>query len=322
MAVHNIEICDDIIAFDDMRTASTSDDPVLFVGSINLSLNPNSTSGYTTKFKYDIYDFDSGRTYIENINYKYTGITLNYEHIISGDSDDIVDDCYTFVSDYFTTNSVCYLINTGTCWKDEGLTTNLIFLWDLEETSGLVAYDSHNSNNGTIGTDVTLDEIGFFDRGFLFGSDGNNIKIVDVGSETFSISLWYYFETNSNSTYDRLFGHSGYRIDLAMNSFGEIKIYDGTWRPTSLTAIINSWNHIVVTKNTTGYVVYLNYDDTFNYTITRTISSTDDLFLGSNFDSSQGCVGIYDQIALWNSYLSSSLVKILYSDGYGVRYFG
>ena len=82
------------------------------------------------------------------------------------------------------------------------ITVDLVFpssplaVWEFEETSGTVAFDTVGTNNGTIAGGVTLNQTGKIDKAFLF--DGVDDKVtmaapsfVNSGmTQDFSVSIW------------------------------------------------------------------------------------------------------------------------------------
>lgn len=74
-----------------------------------------------------------------------------------------------------------------------GLKNGLVSCWEMDETSGTIAYDSHGSNHGSIGNQTVINQAGKCGQCFNFGEDVD--ACVDAGdcivtSGNFTISCW------------------------------------------------------------------------------------------------------------------------------------
>lgn len=113
MATQGIYINTPIIANDYLRTASTVNTPFLQINSLTLGFDTiTGTTNYDVSFRYSIYDSITGRTSLDSINYIYTGITTSFDYVITGDSDTIIQDAYSVITDYFDSAGISYTLVT------------------------------------------------------------------------------------------------------------------------------------------------------------------------------------------------------------------
>ncbi len=211
-------------------------------------------------------------------------------------------------------------------WSHAGVTVEsnllkegLISCWEFDETSGSTAYDAHGTNDGTI-TNCTLNQTGLIGTSFYFNGK-SDVRIADVGYEEFSLSIWYYhYSDNLNPPYARIMGMTNFRFEVAVDDAGIIKIYDGGWKTTTSAVIEDSWNHIVVAKDVSGYEIYLNNVNIYQRTVTRTISSTEDLIIGDKHSGSEGVKGKLDQAVYYNKKIDTDIISSLYNSGNGKAY--
>jgi len=61
--------------------------------------------------------------------------------------------------------------------------SDLISVWEYNETSGNVVYDSHGSNDG-ISYNVLVNQTGLLDKSYLYDSGSYGLGYVDIGVET------------------------------------------------------------------------------------------------------------------------------------------
>ncbi len=111
MIIEGINICDTITAYDFLKSTSTVNEPFLIITKVNFVIvdSGSTTSKYDVSFNYSIYDGEIARRVpLEAINFKYTGVTLFSGYTITVDSDNVIQDCYNVLTDYFDSAGVCY----------------------------------------------------------------------------------------------------------------------------------------------------------------------------------------------------------------------
>lgn len=220
------------------------------------------------------------------------------------------------------------------------LKEGLVSVWELDETSGTTAYDSHGSNDGTI-TGATINQTGKIDKAYSFDGSVDYVQInsnffTDVS--VFTISLWF----NSSSTFTQegsIFNKYGTTtsnyIGLHMlypsPNKGKIRFYvrDGSNNYaqiiTPLTYDDDQWYHIVAIKD--GNDLYLYIDNIYINTTNTSFSSfsfgtNHPLRLGVNSNYTNGAAhkGLIDQTAYWIKALNVSERSTLYNSGNGLAY--
>ena len=99
----------------------------------------------------------------------------------------------------YTPGSTSPIINDAGSYSAKILKDKPSYYWNLNETSGLIAYDSVGGAHGTISGGVTLNQSGAVGKGMLFdGVDGN---IIDSSCilhyQPFTIEAWVKSTFNS-----------------------------------------------------------------------------------------------------------------------------
>ncbi len=211
--------------------------------------------------------------------------------------------------------TACYGSTTSLTLKD-----NLVSVWEFDESSGTTLNDLHGTNNGTISGSPLMGQSGNIGSSFYMDGSNDYIHIPDVGSTEFSISYWVLPPSSSNnSTYDRLMGMTGFYFEIAGDGSDRLRVYDSAWRATS-GYIPQSWSNVVLRKNSSHYELFLNGSKVYELDDVRSIPSTADLYLFSNYSGSQAANYYVSQVAYWNAYITDTQISEVYNSGNGYPY--
>lgn len=137
--------------------------------------------------------------------------------------------------------------------------------------------------------------------------DGTDDKILVSGTLTDATYWTFNFWTKDNgaqsATYERLLGMSSFRIEIAEDTTGQLRYYEGAWRTTSV-YFGTGWVNMVILRDssTNKMLIYKNGE------LVYTSSSTDgrsitgyNIAIGSRYSAGEqwkgfiGCVGIYNR---------------------------
>lgn len=215
-------------------------------------------------------------------------------------------------------------------------------------TNGLVGWwpfngnandESGNGNNGTVnGATLTSDRNGVINSAYSF--DGVNDKISSINpnlSNVYSISFWYYLNTN-DFQYPIGFGinnlntsdaYKGYGIGysstsppcLGLNS-SKIFVYDAvstcnTWLESSSISNIQIWQNIVITKVNNLTKIYKN--GVFDISSSNlSLQGINNLCFGARSDNFAFFNGKLDDIGIWNRALTQQEITNLYNGVYNL----
>jgi len=156
MAISGLLITSPIIANDKLLSSSTIYTPFLQISKLSLTINKGSTTGYTCKYSYSIYD--NMEMDLSLIQYTYTGITKTLTFDIPNtnvpDNGQIIQDCYKDVMNYFDNNGINYIIvgeshglSEWYCFADDDVTYSIIDI-------GVSIYRKSISGKITLATSV------------------------------------------------------------------------------------------------------------------------------------------------------------------------
>ena len=238
----------------------------------------------------------------------------------------------TTTTTFFQTTTTTTTTQSTNC-----LTCNLNLWWELNETSGTIAYDAAGNWNGGYLGDVTKGVTGKMSYGLRLNNIENSaVYNANVPlSNNYSVALWI-----NNVTAD--FTEPTLRYLWGFNDAYNGEGLAGTWagvpysttsfkiwirrqniQPASTNVIVNgsTWSHIVLTRSTSFYKLYVNgtLQYTLNYT-TSTISPFKGFYLGANNGTFDKMQATYDQVAFWSKVLSQTEITNLYNSGNGLPY--
>lgn len=203
------------------------------------------------------------------------------------------------------------------------LTTGLIFVWELDETSGTTVNDAVSTNDGVIYPTITLNQTGKLDASYLFSTaDGATAYIQNKGNTELSFAMWVNLIYDSGGDYERIFGTEGASIDVAVDRSGYIRVYDNSSWYTTIAQITNGvWTHVAVSRTQNGWNIYLNGELAASRTITQvTTPSTANIYMARQQFTQESHKGYYDNFWFWHRALSQQEVDCLYNSGTGLRY--
>jgi len=214
-----------------------------------------------------------------------------------------------------------------------GLLNNLISCYELDETSGSTAYDSHGSNDGTI-NGATINQTGKIGKAFDFDGTDDYIDcngvVYNIDNDVVSLSGWMYFDDVASEAYlaGSRNGNSGWGLAFRGQDspskwrfvlFGVVSINFDSWSPN-----IEQWYHIVLTWDGSTAKLYIDgtsYDTKMLFY--SMIPSTNNMWLAAlnNTGVTAGELnGKLDQPAIWNAALTATQVEALYNSGNGLAY--
>ena len=201
------------------------------------------------------------------------------------------------------------------------------------EATHTITYDTTSSgssvcpNTSTQTVEIAVAGIA---NNYSMNFDGSNdylslsTNIFDFGSSNFSISTWFT-RSNTLTSNDVLFFNQksglvpSWQIRLDVREI-QMEFYVGTtWSDVSTTTspIGNdtNWHHLAMVKNGTSVAIYI---DGVSQTTTGTAPATLDsgnglVFIGSRGGTTQGWFGKLDELAIWDTALTSTQVSEIYN---------
>jgi len=201
----------------------------------------------------------------------------------------------------------------------------LISYFDFSEESGLTAYDSYGTNNGTHNamTVGVPSKIGKGVKGIDYRSYVNlNKNNITGGKSAFSVSMWFKISSLGNT--NALYGSwSGAQVSLLIRlSGGSLQFFMFSASQTGGSFIafsdIASWHHMVCTYDGSTMKMYL--DGTVSPT---TFAKTGTLNTGTLNErigdaQSAGSPNSFDETAIYSRALTAGEVTTIYNGGNGI----
>lgn len=208
-----------------------------------------------------------------------------------------------------------------------GNETGLQAYYKMNETSGTTAADaSQNSNTGTL-TNMAGDEwhhsSAFAGPRNSLDFDGTNDRVncgigssIDITGDNITLEAWVYpadFNT-FHSVIDKEGGNAGYVLSVRGGGQITFAYYNSGWHwldaPGAL--VVNKWQHIAVTKSSTGIIIYVDGIAVASKSSGAAIASnTVPLGIGGNFSGGATNVfhGKIDEVRIWNSTRSAAAIS-------------
>ncbi|MFA5764343.1 MAG: LamG domain-containing protein [archaeon] len=265
-----------------------------------------------------------------------------------------------FTSSFVKQNDKNYWISTGELdWNKEAINTttsggwgqlgidfniadsNLVGLWHLNETSGIVAYDSSgNGNNGTIGG-ATLDENGVWGtKAYSFNGISNYVEIDNINmyaGENHYGTISFWINRPNHTSADLVFSRGGTPggaanggFDITVGSLNQIAVSIASKKTMASSAnwIItdNAWNNVVVVWRGNGnpFEIYINgrRQTLVTNNVYNTASAIDSFYqpnlkaqigrrnTGGSFD--YYFEGKIEEVAIWDKNLTANEIIELY----------
>jgi hypothetical protein len=210
-------------------------------------------------------------------------------------------------------------IAKGTCTPPWGGTTlNLQARWDARENLNTSTWSVATTDGGSFGslTHQNSPSINTDEAPYYVSYDGSNDRStsstnINVTSGMGWTLTWWLKDTgNQSAGYERILGVSSYRLDVAeQNSSHKIRIYDGSWRTSTLTITsADSWTHLAL--------VYSGLNDSLKLYEDASLVSTNSNWgrwinnksyaLGAKPGGGENWKGIIGQFCIYYGELSSS----------------
>jgi len=234
-------------------------------------------------------------------------------------------------------NIVAYYFNEPKCID---LKEDLISVWELDETSGTTAYDSHGSNDLT-NSNCSINQSGKIGTSYDIQSY-DYLANDDFSSDIYAASFWvnlasgvtassgskHVFRTNSSIDGGASFGAMTGVIDD--ETFTILTYVDGVYGRTAIKDdFASGWHHIVINWNGSFYDIYVNGDKKTTYPGTpeetyghaHLLDFSNWLILGNATKSnSHSLADKLDQSAIYNAPISEGVILELYNSGNGKAY--
>jgi hypothetical protein len=205
--------------------------------------------------------------------------------------------------------------------------------YKLDESSGLVAVEEISSgNNGTTGAGVTVNQTGMFGTGYAFNGANNsritvpNNSVFEFAAENFTVRAWIYPTNLTLQTQNGIVGGQDNCMTIFIDNNRKLVLGKNNYNnatPSTMAVTLNQWNYIAVSYNqTTNTVLYCVNGDVqtlTNYSTEFTAGAYSNL-IGQMYNNVQKFIGTIDEIAYFNSALSSSDLTVDYNYGTGQTY--
>ena len=210
------------------------------------------------------------------------------------------------------------------------LQDGLVSYWKFDESSGITAFDSHGSNDGTI-NDATINQTGKINTAYYFDGVNSEVEIGDgslLGNAK-TVSLW--FKTSDTSSGNKVlmgqgmntgdtYGVLAFRAGTGIRILGE----SGTTQNFGGASLNDGeWHHLVATNDGTETNIYV--DGAFlgsgtNWFETSIVEISEigaHKFNGNYVSLFKGKI---DEPAIWDRVLNSDEIEALYNNGDGNQY--
>ena len=229
------------------------------------------------------------------------------------------------------TSSVSPLtIISSPLYRTQTLAAGPVAYWGLNETSGLTAYDSAGTNDGTIGVTVVLGANGAtaptfpgFEAGhtaFQFnGIDASvTVPALNLNTNTVTITAWVKYTGGTNSS--GIFSWQGtgdvrgqFLFDNGGTNLG--CYWNGDFQSSDFTVSTNLWTFVALVVSPTNAVIYMATNSTlaaWSSPMTNAAAAFDSAaFIGLN--SNGYFNGAIDEVAVYNQSLTASQISNLLS---------
>ena len=241
------------------------------------------------------------------------------------------------------------LANYSTDYTLIQLTADPVNVWKLDESTGATVNDAMNANNLIYKTPANMrPSAGIIDTASFFSGSTNTVIYANdatfanyVVTDSFSFSAWFkgaLLDSSTKCILSRMEDNfaRGYSFTLAGGSIVLTLNHSFNTETLQVTSVPNSysddnWHHAVVTYNgnasASGVKIYIDgqqISTTTTYS-TLTVSSNIQGFspapdfligaIGTESTNDQRFTGSIDDVARWNSVLTSTDVDLLYTQG-------
>jgi hypothetical protein len=229
------------------------------------------------------------------------------------------------------TSSVSPLaIITSSPYRTQALAARPVAYWGLNETSGLTAYDSAGTNNGTIDVTVVLGANGAtapafpgFEAGhtaFRFNGINASVTVPALNLNTNTVTLTAWINYNGGTNYPGIFSWQGLGDARGQFLFDEGGTHLGCYwngnpQMSTLTVPTNSWTFVALVVSPTNTVIYMATNSTlaaWSNPMTNAAAAFDSAaYIGD--DPYARFNGAIDEVAVYNQALTASQISNLLS---------
>ena len=235
--------------------------------------------------------------------------------------------------------------------KQSILKDGLISYWALDEVSGTIAYDSHNSNHLSIRNLPTLGASGKINTAYQMGGT-SDLYLGSAGDfaglQGLTVSCWIYPVLSSTAAMYHVFVskmHTSftnpYYVFQLRTRFENYQSFEFWLGSNSTYAYVvkrgvystYNWIHLVGTFDGTSGAISLyvngvkqliNSFDRLDFTANTTLNSANTpLIIGDDpdlYSTLNNFTGKIDEVAIWDRQLSDSEIAMLYNGGNGLGY--
>lgn len=208
-----------------------------------------------------------------------------------------------------------------------------IAYWRMDEASGL-PFDSSGNNHHSDASNgsFTYSQTGIVNNNaaISFSSIASRFRVpnhtdFNLGNGPFTIEFWVkrtsidaadWFIGSWNSDWTVI----GVTITGQLGTWGGSGGSSGSWF-TSTEQLLNdtNWHHVVITKNGSSRIAYIDNISLTNQALDYTLSNpTIDFYLGAGTNTDDGFVGLLDEAAVYNYVLSATQVSNHYFNAKGL----
>ena len=208
--------------------------------------------------------------------------------------------------------------------------TNLVAYWNMDESSGQIAYDNKNTNNGILinsptwksGSDCVSSSCLEFNgsSNYVNIPSSSNLEIAD----TITVECWVYYKSGNgrivqkddrgSSVYTRLWELGGYGGNFRM------ELWHSNGASTVQTAnplTVNGWMHLAMTFNGTDIKMYQDgvLTKTYNFPGDIRSDSGTPITIGGQWGSTEWFNGSIDEVRIYNTALTVEQISEHYKAG-------
>ncbi|MDQ2939059.1 MAG: LamG domain-containing protein, partial [Actinomycetota bacterium] len=214
----------------------------------------------------------------------------------------------------------------GRAYRDAVLDRSPVSYWRLGESSGTTATDETGVNNGTYQNSPTLNQPGAIagnqNTAVTFDGSTGYVNVPDSASldlgDQLTIEAWVKRAANGANHRIVSKGTGAYALRLGSNNKLELlKEWSSVIVGSTTTITDTNWHHVAATKNGATAKLYIDgVDVTGTVTNATLVNTADNLAIGREQPSgTEDFNGTVDEVALYNSALSATQVKLHYDAG-------
>jgi hypothetical protein len=272
---------------------------------------------------HDVYfgtDFNAIDTADDTTN---SGVYMGNQHVNHWDSNNYANELDINTTYYWRIDEIGPACSTkGSVWNFTTIEPNgPVAWWKFDEGTGTIAYDSVDTNNGTIyGATWTTGKLA---GALSFNGTSNYVNCGSGASnyDNITVSAWMQTSTNgvlvsnryNSGGYGTWYTLSSSNIEIGDNSQGGYKSL--TFNTPTLDGL---WHHIVYTKDGVNHAIYVDGSLDQGFNSNADISWSQPLYIGKRWNKTSGIgwfAGIIDDVRIYNRALTADEVASLYQQG-------